>query len=522
MTPGIRTWTALLVCCCAFIGATRTVTSQAQPAQARPNVLLILTDDLDAELGTLDYMPNLRRLLTAEGVTFENAFVTNSLCCPSRATLLRGQYTHGHGVYTNMPPTGGFEKFSATGLERSTLATWLQDAGYLTALLGKYLNGYPGTAVTHVPAGWTEWFVPARGNGYAMFNYTINENGTLRSHAAAADDYITDVLREKAKAVVRRAATEGKPFFVEVATYAPHAPATPAPRHAAMFPDLKAPRTASFNEADVSDKPGSGQRALLGAQQLENLDRQYRLRVLSMQAVDEMIADLIGTLEQTGQLARTYIIFTSDNGFHLGQHRLPGGKTTAYEEDIHVPLLVRGPGVPKGRSMSALVANVDLAPTIAELAGVKPPPFVDGRSIVPLLHGKTQNDWRTAVLIESYPGNGPDVRGARGARAGRGARAAARRAGRAAVAADSTPAARYIALRTDRYTFVLHANGAQELYDLRADPDQLSNLAGRTNQATLQALSSWARAMHQCQGAQCRNVEARQPEAVRPALDGGR
>jgi N-acetylglucosamine-6-sulfatase len=318
----------------------------AQPAT--PNIIFILTDDLNADL--IEFMPNLKQQLVAQGTTLKNFFVNVSLCCPSRANILRGQYAHNTQVLTNLMPTGGFEKFYALGHESSTVATWLQAAGYRTFYLGKYLNGYPASvSLTHVPPGWTEWYSPVAGNPYSNFNYVMNENGKLVRYGSRADDYLTDVVARKSIDFIKRAAAEGQPFFIHLALYVPHSPATPAPRHAELFPDAQLPRPPSFNEPDVSDKPSFiRNRPLLTERQIAQMQDLYRKRLQSLQAVDEMLASLIATLQATGQLEHTYIFFTSDNGFHMGEHRLNSGKQTAYEEDIRVLLIVRGPGCLRG------------------------------------------------------------------------------------------------------------------------------------------------------------------------------
>src|SRR5918999_1783792 len=350
-------------------------TSGGAPSKAapRPNILLIVTDDQEA--GTLDHMPRTRNLIARQGMTFSRHFVPLSLCCPSRATILTGLYPHNHKVYTNFPPDGGFERFDELRHEESTLATALHAAGYRTALIGKYLNGYPGEKdPSHIPPGWDEWASPVKGSAYAGYRYTLNENGTAVKYGSGPDAFMMDVLAGKALGFVRTAAASGQPFFLYLGTYAPHKPATSARRHAGLFPDLRAPRPPSFDESDVRDKPArirSLKRLTDG--QIATIDALYRKQIRSLQAVDEAVAALVKALQETGQLANTYILFTSDNGFHMGQHRLDPGKYTPYESDIRVPLLVRGPGVPAGATSSALTSSVDLAPTIAALAGADLP-----------------------------------------------------------------------------------------------------------------------------------------------------
>ncbi|HEV7508741.1 MAG TPA: sulfatase [Thermoanaerobaculia bacterium] len=473
----------------------------ASAAEApRPNIVFVLTDDQELTLGSLDFMPRTRALIGAQGTTFASHFVPLSLCCPSRSTILTGKYPHNHRVYTNFPPDGGYERFDELGHEATTMATALHAAGYRTALFGKYLNGYPGIEdPTHVPSGWDEWASPVAGSPYASYHYTLNENGTKVKYGGTAADYMTDVLSGKATDFVRRTAGTGQPFFLYMATYAPHRPSTPARRHANLFPGLQAPRTPSFNESNVTDKPGRI-RALrrLKAGQIAAIDALYRKQRQALQGVDEAVAALVQVLQDSGQLANTYVVFTSDNGFHMGQHRLEPGKYTPYETDVHVPLMIRGPGVPVGATVTSLTASVDLAPTFAELAGAVLPLAPDGRSLVPFLHGQTPAGWRQAVLLEQFafpPAppttedsviEPPDPQDEK--------------------AVTSYPA--HQGLRTADFKFVEYGTGEREVYDLRTDPDETNNLRNRVPLAWLNSLSGIVHALGHCAGASCRQLEA--------------
>jgi arylsulfatase A-like enzyme len=346
----------------------------------------------------------------------------------------------------------------------------------------------------------------------------LNENGRTVRYRAQPADYGTDVYVGKADAFVRKAATDRTPFFVYLAVYAPHAPATPAPRHANLFEGVKAPRPPSFNEEDVSDKPAFiRNKRRLGPAQINMIDELYRKRLQSLQAVDEGVARLVDTLKATGQLDRTFIVFASDNGFHLGQHRMQAGKQTAYEEDIRVPLVVRGPGVPAGRTASLFAGNVDLAPTFAAIGGVAAPAFVDGRSLVPLF-GTTPpsaSQWRQAYLIEHWTESastaGDDSRepvdadqtDGDGARAQRGQRG---RAGRGEAPAGIPE---FHALRTSQYTYVEYVTGERELYDLARDPFELNNLVTKADATLVQSLSSRLKQLVTCAAAGCRDADVR-------------
>lgn len=445
-------------------------------AGAKPNFIIILTDDLDAK--SVAFMPRLQALLASRGTTFSNYFVTDSICCPSRASLLRGQYPHNHQVVSNFQPAGGFEKFYTLEEEQSTIATWLKAAGYRTVLLGKYLNGYPGREkASYIPPGWDEWYGLMYHHA-AYYNYQLSENGRVVSYGRKPEDYETDVLAAKAADFIARSGAQGKPFFIYLAPSAPHDPATPAPRHEKEFPDAKAPRTASFNEGDVRDKPAWLQKIpLLKGTADADIDRTYRMRLQSMLAVDEMVGKIVDALRASGTLGQTYIFFTSDNGFHLGEHRLKEGKGTAYDEDIHVPLIVRGPGVPAGRTLDHFALNIDLAPTLAELAGATPARFVDGRSLKPLLAGAPPSPgaWRGDFVVEYWS---PSLRKA--------------------------PA--YEALRTSEYLYVEYVSGERELYDLSIDPYELLNLINYAGPRLVAQLSKRLRFLEHCAGESCRRL----------------
>lgn len=493
--------------------------SQSATAQ-QPNIIFILTDDMT--YADLAVMPKLKALVTDQGASFTNYFLNVTLCCPSRSSILRGQYNHNTTIFGNSPPQGGFQKFYQLGEEKSTVAVWLHDAGYRTMLAGKYLNGYPkGASETYIPPGWDEWYSAVKGNAYGEFNYTLNENGKLVPYGGRPEDYGTDVYGHKAMDFIQRTAHDGKPFFIYLATYAPHQPATPAPRDANKFLDAKLPQPPNFNEDDVSDKPAYiRNRPTLTDQQIAQLQDLYRKRLQSLQAVDDLVENLVNTLKATGQLDNTYIFFSSDNGFHLGQHRLLQGKTTAYEEDIRVPLIVRGPGVPAGKTVDALVGNVDLAPTWAELAAAKAPDFVDGRSLVPFLQGNAPA-WRTAYLIQhGNPDHPQGQQPKQQPKHPKKAQTAMPRSG-TLEQPDNPEEARglgvpdYYALRTKDYTYVEYITGEKELYDLNKDPYELWNIASTASHELLNQLSAILAQFHQCKGATCRMVDA-QPITAKP------
>lgn len=469
-----------------------------------PNIVFILADDMDMPL--LGFMPKTQELIGGQGASFDQFLITMPTCCPSRATILRGQYAHNTEIFETTLPDGGFEKFYALDEEDATIAVWLEDAGYRTALFGKYLNGYPATVKqTHVPKGWTEWYSPADGDPYKQFNYTLNENGKLVKYGEAPEDYGTDVYAAKAIDFIERSVESGDPFFAHISVYAPHSPYVPAPRHADLFTDLTMPRSPSFDEADNSDKPWMySEEPPLSADNIAKMERVYPKRIQSMQAVDEMVENIVKTLDALGALDNTYIFFTSDNGFHMGEHRFLLGKNTAFEEDIRVPLLARGPNIPAGMTVDSLSGNVDLASTFADIAGISTPDFVDGRSLMPLLTGTAPDNWRQAFLLErgllDEAAYAPDIFISAGYMSG------------LREPLDSPYLAKqdraYRGLRTDDYTFVQYGDGTLELYDLKADPYQLENIAGSASPSLLEKLQAWLEALRHCEGDSCREIEA--------------
>jgi N-acetylglucosamine-6-sulfatase len=437
---------------------------------SRPNIVFIMTDDLD-ELA-MEQLGSIRSIMNANGVTFENAYVTYSLCCPSRATFFRGQYPHNHGVIgldTATPPSGD-AKWRELGRDQNTVATWLNDAGYQTKYIGKYMNGYNDL---YKPPGWDEWYV-LQGN---VNNNQVNDDGrsiTLAGHS-------TDAFANEATDFIRRSSANQAPFFVMVGTKAPHAPPEVATRYQNSFVDTPLPRPPNFDEPDVSDKPAWVQSyPRMSASVIDTTTTEYRQGLRSMLSVEDLLEQTIATLQETGELGNTYIFFTSDNGVHRGQHRVPFGKKAAYEETIGVPLMVRGPGIPASEVRQQLVINNDLAPTIAELAGVNIPSFVDGKSFVPLLSSSPPSSWRTAFLEEAWKEEG-----------GTNARVPTHKS-----------------VHTEDHILIENNTGEKELYDLNADPYQLQSISRTANSEQLYStLESRLNALRACSAEACRSAE---------------
>ena len=485
----------------------------------RPNFVIILTDDMDLSL--LPYMKNANALIAQQGATLTNYFVTSPVCCPSRASMLRGQYPHNTNILANSSPEGGFRRFFFYEEEAETLAVWLNREGYNTSLLGKYLNGYPIPAGRdHVPPGWTDWHVflyqePEDAGESNYFDYLMNENGNATSYGAMPEDYSTDVIAQRALDFMNRSIADHSPFFVLVSVYAPHGPNIPAPRHAELFPELTYPKSPSFNEADLSDKPSTIQELAMSGDETDagDADQLYVKRARSLQAVDELVATVVEELEQNGALENTYIFFTSDNGFHMGEHGLPSGKGTPYEEDIHVPFLVRGPDIQANTIVTRMAANIDIAPTILELAGIEPVDFLDGRSLMPLLQPEIEPDleWRKALVIEMgrMPSSTSSVEQQLALidfRVPLEFPALQQRSVSLQIGEGA-----FRTIRAETFTYAEHKTGEREYYDLLADPYQLDNVVQSLDPQRLTALHSWLEQLRKCIAEDCRRMDASIP-----------
>jgi N-acetylglucosamine-6-sulfatase len=412
---GVATLVALLA-----IASVATLVVHTDTAP-KPNIVFILTDDLSSNLITPQIAPHIYAL-EHQGETFSNYYVADSLCCPSRATIFTGLFPHDTKVTTNLPPYGGYTKFVSQGLSKKTFAVALQEVGYRTSLLGKYLNGYGDLgygnakmtkASAPIPPGWNDWHV-SNNSGYQEFNYALNDNGAFHYYRKGLGTYGVDVSNRYAQSFIEKNAH--RPFMVEVATFAPHPPYTPAPRNAKDFPRMTQPHDPSFDAQNVNPPSWLGQRAPMTGLQVLTSDAEYRERAQATESVDKLLADTEATLSREGIAKNTYIVFSSDNGYHLGQHRILRGKETAFDTDIKVPLIVSGPGVPHGRVVPQVTQNVDLCPTFEQLGGAPTPGAVEGHSLVPLLHPSgSPPRWRTVALLEHHgdtqPGD-PDYEGA--------------------------------------------------------------------------------------------------------------
>jgi len=425
-----------------------------------PNIVVILTDD--QRWDTLWSMPTVQSELVDKGITFSNGFVVNPICCPSRVSFLTGQYSHTSGVWSNRGPYGGFHSFHG---DSSTLATWLQAAGYRTDFVGKYLNGYGVRDTTYVPPGWSHW-VSFIDNGPRYYDYTLNVDRTAVTYGSKASDYSTDVLAGYANDFLKSVPTD-RPLFLFFAPFGPHTPQIPAPRDKGIFSALAPWDPPSFNEADVSDKPDYiASRPRLGPTAQTDIQQVRIKQYETLQSEDDAVGQLLQTLADRGRLDNTIVLFASDNGFLWGEHRWRN-KEVPYEESIRVPFVVRWDrlaSVP--RTDDSLVLNADAATTFAQAAGVDSP-GADGRSLFPLLDGSATGS-RTSFSIEMLH----------------------------YTTFGGTVVPSYCGVHTATRVFIHYETGEEEFYRLTSDPYELRNqIASPNAQAAIAQLRDEARTL---------------------------
>jgi N-acetylglucosamine-6-sulfatase len=467
---------------------------KGEKTKGRPSIIVLMTDDQDA--ASIRFMPKLERMVAGRGVTFDNSIVSNSFCCPSRITFLTGQYSKNHGVLSNQPPLGGYAKFAPTA--KNALPVWLQKAGYRTAHVGHYPQGYN---LSTVPPGWSNWYGAADNGAYG---FTLNENGRLVHYGSTNSvvdprTYSTDVESRKAVAFVRRTAPLKKPFFLSVAPFAPHAEfedpgpngcqcsgnnPRAAPRDEGTFASEPLPKPPSYDEADVSDKPLLTRSMTpippIGETAITN---NYRARLEALQSVDDMVGKMVKTLRKRGELKNTVFIFTSDNGWLQGEHRWRAGKVLPYEPSIKVPLIISGPGLPKGQHRDQLVANVDLAPTILDFAGAKARRKEDGISLRPQLRS-ARTGFGRPILLEGYFNAGNEY-------------------------GSQSQRIVFQGVRTDRYMYAKYETGEEELYDLQNDPYELQSRHNDPAYASTKAsLSALLTKLQACAGKSCSRLRS--------------
>ena len=453
-------------------GPAEPAAKRATPEEAapKPNIVVVMTDDQTLE--QMSALPATRKLIGTQGVKFKRFYVTDPLCCPSRATFLTGQYAHNTGVISN----GGPNALAAFD-EDETLGVWLQQAGYRTAFIGKYLNDYGLDDPEHVPPGWSEWRALLEPTTQSYFDFDVNQDGEVVHYGTAPEDYKTRVIGHLAVDAIGHAARANppRPLFLYVGFNAPHAPSTPAPRDAGTLEEVEAPRTPAFDEEDLSDKPSFLRgRPPLGPQAIARIDARNQRALESLAEVDRQVARIVDALRDKEELGNTYLLFTSDNGYIDGEHRIEFGKLLAYEPAAQVPLLIRGPGINSGETSNALVGNVDLAPTIAQLASAKPGLTVDGHSLLSLARNPDRSSDR-ALLLESLVRDRSTYYG--------------------------YP---YAAIRNGHFLYVDYSTGDEELYNLNRDPYELDSLAGDPAYADRKReLAAALAQLRECRGREC-------------------
>lgn len=442
---------------------------QAQ-ADERPSVVTILLDD--ATMRDAYLMPTISREITAEGTRFRNAFVSYSLCCPSRTTFLTGAYPHNHGVLWNSfdDTKFGSEGFAARGRDSDTTAARLQADGYETMLVGRYFPTY--NDAEYVPPGWDEWRAFTPGG--------LSVDGEFRTRPEVPID---EWAGNEAVEFIRQA--EG-PFYLNYGAHAPHGPYQIPGRFSRLYAGATPPKTANFDEADVSDKPRwLQQRGTLTRGQKDRIVSDYRQRLQSLRVVDEAVGKIVGALRESGELEDTYIVLTSDNGYQFGEHRLMG-KWTPYDEAVRVPMIVRGPGVPEGGIREQLVLNNDLPATVAEWTGTEASSLSDGSSFASLVsesaQGPSREPWRSRFLIESW---------------------------RDPAWTNSPPT--YKAIRTKNWKYVEYVNGDRELYNLSADSRELRNVYPGVSAQVKREWTMRLDRLRDCAGDECRAAEGFSP-----------
>lgn len=484
--------------------------SGVRAMQEKPNIVFVLTDDQDVTANSLDYMPKLNKLLRQEGTEFVNYFVPTGLCCPSRSTIISGQFCHNTKIWDNGDLnnrtylSGGFKKALGEGLEKHTIATQLKEAGYETFLIGKYLNGYSDSQASHVPPGWDHWYGMT---DTAYFGPHFSAGGTLVK--LSKDVYQTDYIGAQALNMLEKRDTK-KPLFIYIAPFAPHAPSLPAPRHANLFTNITAPRNPSYNPSDElqQQKPSWIKRLPpLTPDQLASIDAFYQNRLRALQAVDELLENITLFLEKENIQDNTYLFYMGDNGQHLGDYRLPAGKRQAYDTDIRVPFLARGPGIKGGVSVTEVVQSIDLLPTWIDLAGGELPPYEpDGKSIVPLLTGSSPaqpnvNSFRSISLAEMYGGSG---------------NMGDEYKGMAGFEKNKFWNNTYQAIRvingsdwaTDaNWLYAEWCTGEKEFYNVSNDPYQIYNIIDQLDPSLMSKLSSLVEAYGKCAGKSCHDID---------------
>ncbi|KAI0016802.1 arylsulfatase [Xylariomycetidae sp. FL0641] len=454
---------------------------------SKPNIVFILSDDQDYRLGSLDFMSTVNAELVSKGVSFSNHHTTTSQCCPSRTSLLRGQAAHNTNITMVFAPGGNYEKFVLSGQVNDYLPHWLKKAGYNAEYLGKFLNGVNVLNWPTAPKGWDHI-------EYFMEPYQTTPNRVVMSSngerpIAYLGYHQTDVIKAKALSRLDHLTEQEDPFFLFVSPTAPHVDdeedvTVPCARHMDLYPNATAPRTPSYNPPDDVQQNKAGwirDLSVISEPNRTFVDGEFRRRAQALTGIDEMVADIVAKLEEKGVMENTYIIYTSDNGYHLGQHRMPTGKATPFAEDTNLPFIVRGPGIPEGKTSKNAQAHLDLAPTILDIVGLDKaewPPFLDGRSLLDqwenpdlVYEGAGQGNNNEVLNIEYWGANGFPV------------------PGMSISSQNSTYKSLRIVGEDFGYLYSVWCyTNEVELYDTAVDPYELKNLALNPDDQTSQLM----------------------------------
>jgi N-acetylglucosamine-6-sulfatase len=459
----------------------------SRAASSKPNVIMFTTDD--QTFRDMAFMSKTQALIGNAGASFQHAYASDPLCCPSRVTVQTGDYAHNTGVLGNTPPAGGYSSFN----DKNDLPVWLQSDGYRTIHIGKMPNGFGEVTNEHyVPPGWGPFAggvgPSSKGEFYGFLGppssytgFTLDQNGVDKTYSA--DDYSTDVYADLAVNRIDSHLTNfpDSPFYMQVQFFAPHDPATPAPKYAGAFSTALLPIDASFNEKNVKDKPGwiRGIRRF-GPGLIAKIQTRYQHRLETLLSVDDAVEKIVHDLEEKGVLGNTYLIFTSDQGLMQGQHRLHQGKFVAYDPSTQVPLEIRGPGITAGSQPRALVWNGDITSTILQMTGSQPGLPQDGQSMLRYAQNPTLKSTRPILFETGPPGTSFEPGTAAAAKAGGPVKLSKYVKNldldHTAQFARTITAPRYRGIRTGRYLLVKYGDGSRELYDLSTDPLELNSV----------------------------------------------
>lgn len=390
------------------LALTLSAAAAAATAGSRPNIIFFLTDDQDVEMGSLAYMPKAQRLLVEQGATFTRMYAHVPVCCPSRSSLISGQYLHNNGCRGNSLSTNCSSTAFQSGAETRSYVTDLQAAGYKTSFAGKYLNDYGDPAAggtAHVPPGWTNWHGLVGNSVY--YNYALSNNGVTERHGSDyAADYLPNVVLNRTLAFLDAELGGGSPVFAVLSTPSCHGPQTAAPQYQAAFPGARAPRSPTYNATVAGShwlQAAHGGYAF-GEDAAAFSDLVFRRRLQTLQSVDDIVERVVAAVAAAGQLDSTYFVYTADNGYHAGAYGLVYDKRNAFETDTHLPMLVRGPGIAPGAAVGAPVSMTDLSATFLDMAGLPAPAHFDSASMLPFARAAPPAP-RVATFIE-YVGEG--------------------------------------------------------------------------------------------------------------------